>query len=1187
MANISTNKDIDYVTKDYNSVVDALISFANVNYGPGTSANRLWTSFNADSFSRNWLEIVAFVADALFFYLDNQATQSYLQTATVRSAIRNIAKQFGFTPASATSASGVVQFTTNAGGVIPRGTRLQSSTGVNFYLTNDVVAPVAGTYNGTVIQGELVSETFVSTGIQNEEFTLRGPNVITDLTNLNPLDITPRLTVGGNSYSLVDSFIRHNGEDTPAVKDSLGNIIGGGGRVFTLDERPNGKPFVEFGDGVFGRKLASGETVAITYRTGGGSSGNISAQSLNTMLDSNVIVTSVTNPADFSGGADEQSIEQLRQLIPASLRTLDRAVTGPDHSDILVSNFSEVFAASTELNTTDPGVDINIYVVPQGLGIQKISDNIILRNRLASFLDRRKMVTVQFQILDAFGVEALVSFEVFITDTTSKNTVRQAIVTALTQFFNLSSGGPQGAGIGFAEPILLKDVGNLIENIDGVERFEIKRLTYSPRVQKNTVGLITDYNTSKVTVFPNVQEREWLFAASGQETELAGGVIFNNDLAIGFGYNSTTGEVSYNFPVDLFGVAPGDEFTDGASNTFTILAVDAKNSVITIPEGQTVNTTPGAGAGGSIRNGATTYQGFRAWQKILGNATNLAADSITDNNLDITVETGVADQLSARILLDNNQVFKPSEYSTGDFYLVDFASNIWEIVANDSNTITTSITAVNDASITSVAAGEYKIVKRLSGTQLIFNNSIFTIQYNSDRTLFSVGAQFNQIGTIGDKFEVAILQNSDARLGVAADLISYSPGTGKVRLNGAPDLQGISSDDVLIDNTGQIFKIVGVDNIPKPAVDYAQTNYNDAVILQGSGLGSQVAQKFQVLETDTYAVVSAFLRRDGNILGNLTARIVEDDGAGLPDLSTPVAVSEIINVVNVGTGSFQKVFFGFVVPPVLSAGTDYHLVISTDVAYSNSEQSDVVVFDNTGLESFAYSPITGVVQYAGPVNLALAQPGNFWVDSSGDLYPIIAVNDADDTVTIPVGLTVNDATPTVSTHGSIVANDRILVGLDTSSPTYADGEFAVFDGVSQWSNSTQGPSDFTNNPYPTFQGNTFTNADMIFSVEGTKTITVESTLTPQLGPKATISRRYYDDEQQISLVVGISSGLITLASDVNAIGIGTVASVPNRKVDNFVFRTSRFADDIVNLRLNEIPQLRPEDIEITIFGGID
>ena len=67
----------------------------------------------------------------------------------------------------------------------------------------------------------------------------------------------------------------------------------------------------------------------------------------------------------------------------------------------------------------------------------------------------------------------------------------------------------------------------------------------------------------------------------------------------------------------------------------------------------------------------------------------------------------------------------------------------------------------------------------------------------------------------------------------------------------------------------------------------------------------------------------------------------------------------------------------------------------------------------------------------------------------------------------------------------------------------------------------------------------------------------------------------------------ISAGTVTQAPDVNALAIGTVASVPNRPVDNFVFRTSRYADDIVNLRKNEIPQIVDSDIAIQIFGGVD
>lgn len=1173
MANITTNLDIDYIQKDFNSTVDAIINFATVNYGAGTSANRLWTNFNADSFSRNWLEIVALVSDVFFFYFDNQATQSYLQTATVQAAIRDIAKQFGFTPASATSASGVAQFTITGAGTVSRGFQVSASNGEVFYLTSDIVAPSAGTYTGTVLQGNIVTEQFSSEGIQNEEFELTGPNVIRDTENLNPLDISPQVTVNGNDYTLVESFIRHNGTDTPAVEDSLGVVIGGGGRVFTLEERPDGTPFIKFGDGIFGRKLNAGEVINMNYRSGGGSAGNISEQTLNGLVSTSPIVSSVTNNADFSGGADEQSIEQLRQLIPASLRTLERAVAEQDYSDILVANFSEVFAASTEANLVDAGIDLNIYVVPQGVGITKISDNILLRNKLSNYIDRRKTVTVQFQILDAFGIDTLVGLEVFITDTTSKTTVLNSIKTALQDFFSLTTGGTSGSGIGFAAHILLKDIGNLIEAISGVDRFEIKKLTYRPRIAKRVIGLLSDYNFSEVSIYPNVGELEWLFAASGVVTRPSGVVLFSNTTLVGFTYNSSTGLVTYTFPVVLDGIGPGDQFRDGTLTDFTILAVDIENSTVTLSKSLTINNTVTTANHGSIRSGGTDYDTFKVYKKIRAKATNLSVDSITDNNLDVSVLKGTGAAISARILLDNKNVFIPGQYSTGEFYLVDAAGNIWEIVSNDSNTLKTSISAVNDAAIVNVATGDYKIVTNLTGKQVVFQNEIFNIQYNSDNTLYSIGAQFNQIGTIADDFTVSLLQDNIGNLGVAIDLISYSAVTKTARLNSSPNLVGVTSDYVLIDSSGQIFNVIAVDNVAKPAVFYDSIHQDSNFLLVGSGLGSQVAQGFKVTTTDQYAVVSFNLKKQGNIIGNLTAKIVNDVG-GLPNLASVVAVSDPTPVFSLSELAYTKILFSFAVPPTLTATTQYHLVLSSDAAYSAAEQSGVNSFTNTGLISFTYSSLSGIIQYSSSVNLSAVLPGHYFKDTGGTLYKILAVDDAGDNLTLATGLSVNTSVPSLSSHGSVVIFDEVRLGLDSSSPTYTDGEFSRFDGA-LWSNSTLGPS-----PSPPTK-------DAIFAVEGTKTIRIDSNLTPILGPGATLSTRYYDDENQISVIIGLSAGSITSASDVQATGKGTVASVPNRPVDTFTFRTSRYADDVVNLRLNEIPEINVDDIDIEIFGGVD
>jgi len=1180
------NRDIDYIVKDFDSSVDALINFATVNFGPGTSANRLWTNFNTDSFSRNWLELVAYMADLFFYYFDIQATQAYLQTATIRSAVKDISKQFGFVPATATSASGVVTFGVTGAGTIPRGFKVRSSTAIDYYLTNAIVASAPGNYTGNVLQGTIFSEQFTATGIQNEEFDLAGIDIVRDLTNSNPQDISPQLTVAGNSYTLVDTFIRSNGSDTVAVIDSLGKVIGGGGRVFSLEERPNGTKFIRFGDGIFGRKLVAGELITITYRVGGGSQGNVPKETITTLIDTSPIVASVINEGDFSGGADEQSIEQLRELIPASLRTLDRAVAESDYSDILIANFPEVASSSTERNTTDPGIDLNVYVVPSGIGISKISENLPLKNKLSNFLERRKMVTIQFAILDAFGIDMLISMRVFISDTASKTTVRNAINTALAGYFSLTTGGEDGAGIGFAEQILTENLTKILEDIPGIERFEFTRHTYRPRIHENVLGLNTSYNNSQVEVFPNVSESEWLVGAAGQVTKLSGDILFLNTGLVGFTYNSGDGLVTYTAAVDLDGVAPGDQFRDGAGTDFTIFGVDTQAGTLYISAGQTVNTTVTTNNHGSIRTGSTVSESFKCFKKLNASATNLSIDSITDNELDLSIKSGTGSALSARVLLDNTQVFIANQFASGDFYLVDAAGNIWEIVENTSNTLKTSITAVNDASISAVTGGAYKIVKKLVGYDVVFNGNIFTIQFNSDNTVYSVGAQFSNIGTIGDTFQINKTQANIGTLGIAADLISYDSGTERILLNNSPTLDGISSDWNLIDSDGQVFNIVGVDNRALPSTFYEGTNQDSSFILENTALGVQYAQGFEVDTTNVYSVVSFNLKKSGNVVGNVIAKIVDDDGSGLPNLASVIATSQPVNInsLNVLTGfdstaslpvgGFDKILFSFTTPPTLTGGTPYHLVISGDASYVASQSDNVKTFDNATNVTYTYTSLSGIIQYASNVDLSVVIPGHYFRDGLGKLFRILEVSDGDNRVTLATGLTINTTVSTDS--GSIYQKDNVYIAADISSPGYANGKASRFDG-SVWADDTQGP----------VLNRLASDTDLAFSVEGPKSITVDSNLTPTLGPGATISKRYYDDDSEISFIIGISSGVIISATNVNPIGRGTVNTVPNSRVDNFVFRTSRFVDDVTNLRLNEIPQYNSATSNIEVLGGID
>jgi hypothetical protein len=70
------------------------------------------------------------------------------------------------------------------------------------------------------------------------------------------------------------------------------------------------------------------------------------------------------------------------------------------------------------------------------------------------------------------------------------------------------------------------------------------------------------------------------------------------------------------------------------------------------------------------------------------------------------------------------------------------------------------------------------------------------------------------------------------------------------------------------------------------------------------------------------------------------------------------------------------------------------------------------------------------------------------LSSFENLFKILAVDDATDTLLLNEGLSINEGS-----NGHCIAYDNIKMAVDNSSPTYADGELSQYDG-SDWANSS-------------------------------------------------------------------------------------------------------------------------------------
>ena len=144
------------------------------------------------------------------------------------------------------------------------------------------------------------------------------------------------------------------------------SLLGSGpnDRHFVVLVDQSDRATVRFGNGTSGAPPTG--TVQITYKTGGGSDGNVDAGRLVviegafTDVHGHPVQISVTNEYAASGGSDRQTVASAKLLAPESLRTLTRTVTREDFEEQWRSNQSYAWSWGAVTASTamfDAGAD--------------------------------------------------------------------------------------------------------------------------------------------------------------------------------------------------------------------------------------------------------------------------------------------------------------------------------------------------------------------------------------------------------------------------------------------------------------------------------------------------------------------------------------------------------------------------------------------------------------------------------------------------------------------------------------------------------------------------------------------------------------------------------------------------------------------------------------------------------------
>lgn len=370
MATVNGVPAIDYTSKDYTGFINSMLDFAKTAFPE-------WTNQNPGSLEVMLLESLARELDVLSYYGDRIVSESYIGTATQLSSVIQLAALLGYTPGQALAATGTVTFqtaSTYSAVVVPAATQVTTNyiSSINgpvvFETTQAATVPAnGGTVVVPVIQGITQGSAVFTIG--NSTIT---PFAITteligtsDGSDLQTFTLANNPVVSGSITIYVQNpeFGTSSGLDPILPWNQVSSLQQSGSAELAWSESvdANGVVTIHFGDNINGSIPPAGLNIYANYRVGGGTIGNLAANSI-VDIASAITGISIVSSSATTGGTAAETIDQIRTNAPVAFTTQQRAVTLEDYGHLAMS-LPIVSQAKAVANTY---TNITTYITGQG-----------------------------------------------------------------------------------------------------------------------------------------------------------------------------------------------------------------------------------------------------------------------------------------------------------------------------------------------------------------------------------------------------------------------------------------------------------------------------------------------------------------------------------------------------------------------------------------------------------------------------------------------------------------------------------------------------------------------------------------------------------------------------------------------------------------------------------------------------
>lgn len=463
------------------------------------------------------VSMFAGVAEVIHLYLDSLAREAFLGTARKYSSAVKLVRLIDYNVKARSYAT-----------VNELITLIDTSSGLPTTLPGDVLIPV-GTLvfplNSTV-PFKILQDCVLKAGSSNVYASM---GQFTQLVN-QILGTTSAIGDPNQSFLLSNKYVHNsieitiNGENWP-LYNSFG-LMGTTtkGAVVQIDE--NGDAYLVFGDGINGLIPGNSLDIFVNYKETEGVLGNLAPGSI-TQLQSTITLPSgfgltFTNPDYSSGGADFENLEQIRNLAPRSIRTLDRAVTYQDYIDVALQVLG-VGAAEVKYCC---GKYVDVYIAPNSKGTATAA----LVNRVKNYMDCRVMLTTRVDVKPAGVTRIWIKAKIYGKPLQLSADILAQVLDKLDTEF--------GAGnIEINRKVSITDIISVVEGLTKVDTIEIEEVRIEPYARPQG----TNVNVLNITypVLPHTTTKiiyALIYKTAGNEFHIYKNGIFLATVATGATY---------------------------------------------------------------------------------------------------------------------------------------------------------------------------------------------------------------------------------------------------------------------------------------------------------------------------------------------------------------------------------------------------------------------------------------------------------------------------------------------------------------------------------------------------------------------------------------------------------------------------------------------------------------------------